>query len=187
MKPGKIVIIRGKVTAGKSTISHGLAKVLPGWIFIDQWKIKEMFEPLDLKDRTPLREISKNSMIIIMKGVIGKMGINIIVQETSQDFIKRSLGTDLKKYNYKLYSFFLNINLKNAVKRDIQRDKPTMRIGKKIKTNEEWEKTKAQPEKGDIVINTKNHNIKQVINIILKQIKEKRGKHPKSHLIRKAW
>ena len=62
----KIVIIRGLVTSGKTTTSYELAKALPGWIFIDVLKIKEMFEPLGLKDRTPLKEISKKAMVLII-------------------------------------------------------------------------------------------------------------------------
>ncbi|MBS3079578.1 hypothetical protein J4218_05640 [Candidatus Pacearchaeota archaeon] len=183
----KIVIIRGKVTAGKSTTSYELAKVLPRWIFIDQWKIKEMFEPLDLKDRTPLRFISKKAMILIMKEVIRKIGINILVQETSKEFVKKHLKNDLKKYNYDLYSFFLDIDLKNAIKRDIQREKPTMNLGKKIKTKEKWEKSKAQPERGDFIIDTGKYNAKEVVDIILKEISEKRKKHPNAYMIRKCW
>ena len=73
MKKRKIVIIRGIVTAGKTTISHELAKVLPGWIFIDIWKIKEMFEPLGFKtteERLPTRTISKKVMATMVRGVI---------------------------------------------------------------------------------------------------------------------
>lgn len=183
----KIVIIRGKVTAGKTTTSYELAKVLPGWIFIDQWKIKEMFEPLNLKDRTPLRFISKKAMVLIMKEVIRKMRINIIVQETSQSFVKKCLRKDIKKHNYKLYSFFLDVNFKDAIKRDLKREKPTMGLCKNIKTEDEWKRTKAQPERKDIIINTSEYNTNEVINIILKNINEKRKKHPDAHMIRKTW
>lgn len=183
----KIVIIRGVVTAGKSTTSYELAKVLPGWIFIDPWKIKEMFEPLDLKDRTPLKKISKETMLLIMKEVIRDLKINILVQETSQSFVKKYLKKDLKEYNYKVYSFFLDVNLKDAIKRDIQRDKPTININKENLNEEEWKKTKATPEKSDIIINTSNYDIEEVVNIILKNINEKRRKNPKAHLIRKCW
>lgn len=180
------MIIRGKVTAGKSTTSHELAKVLPGWIFIDPWKIKEMFEPLGLKDRTILKNTSKKAMVLIMRDVIINLGINIVVQETTQKFVMKKLRNDLKKQNYKLYSFFLDIDLESAIKRDIQREKPTMGIGKSIKTRAQWEKEKAQPDKGDFVIHTGKHSIKEVVDIILKEIGEKRKKHPNAHLVRKC-
>jgi hypothetical protein len=187
MKKRKIVIIRGKVTAGKSTTSYELAKVLPGWIFIDVWKIKEMFEPLGLKDRTYLISSSKKAMTVIMKEVIRNMGINILVQETTQKFIKKYLKEDIRNHNYKIYSFFLDNELEDAVKRDIKREKPTMHLGRKIKTNEEWKKTKGQPERGDIIVDTSKHNLKEVVDIILKEIGEKRRKHPHANLIRRCW
>ena len=105
MKQKKIIVIRGKVTSGKTTTSHELAKILPGWIFIDPWKIKEMFEPLELKNRTSLKNASKKAMLVIMKEVIRNLEINIIVQETTVKYIKKYLGKDLKKHNYKIYSF----------------------------------------------------------------------------------
>ncbi len=185
MTQKKIVIVRGKVTAGKTTTSHELAKVLPGWIFIDVWKIKEMFEPLGLKDRTVLINCSKKAMVLMMREVIRDLGINIIVQETTLSFLKKYLRNDLK--NYKIYSFFLDIDLQRAAKRDILREKPTMGLGKRIKTQEQWEKQKGVPEKGDFIIHTGNKRVKQVVDIILKEIGEKRRKNPNAHLIRKCW
>jgi len=182
----KIVIIRGLVTSGKTTTSYELAKILPRWIFIDVWKIKEMFEPLGLKDRTPLKTISKKAMVTIIREVIRKIGINIIVQETTQSFIKKYLKNDLKKHNYEIYSFFLDLNDKDVVKRDKQREKPTMGLEKEIKTGK-WRERRIKPDKKDIVINTSENSIKEVLNIILKKINEKSEKHPKPHSLRKSW
>ena len=187
MKKGKIIIIRGKVTAGKTTTSHALAKVLPGWILIDVWKIKEMFEPLELKDRKPLIKASKKSMIEIMRIVMRELGINIIVQETTQRFLKKHLRNDLKKHNYEIHSFFLDIDLKRAAKRDIQREKPTMHLGKKIKTEEEWKKQKGAPDRGDVIINTADKTPKEIVKLILKEVNEKPRKHPKADWIRRSW
>lgn len=181
----KIVIIKGKVTAGKSTTSYELAKVLPGWIFVDAWKIKEMFEPLDLKDRTPLKTISKDAMALIMKKVIEQMQINILIQESSIRFVKKKLGNLLKKYDYEIYSFFLDVEYDDAVKRDIEREKPTMNLSKHKK--EEWKSIKAQPEKGDIVINTSEMSIREVRDFILKNIDEKPKKNKNASLIRRCW
>lgn len=188
MKSKKMVIIRGLVTAGKTTTSYELAKVLPNYIFIDQWKIKEMFEPLGLglKDRIILKTASKKAMIVIMREVIRELGINIIVQESSRSFLNKYLGKDIKKYKYKIYSFYLEIDLKNAIKRDMQREKPTMNLSK-YSSEEEWLKTRVKPERNDIIINTSKNDIKTVVNIILKNIKEKRKSHPRAHYIRKSW
>ena len=185
MKERKIVIIRGLVTSGKSTTSHELAKVLPKWIFIDVWKIKEMFEPLNLKDRSVLKSASKKAMLAIMKEVMAISGINILVQETSRSYLTENLRDYLPKYNYKLYSFFLDVEYKDVIKRDIQREKPTM--FKKGLSEKSWKKGRAKPEKGDVIINTSKTPLKKVVDIILKEIGEKRKKHPKANLIRKSW
>jgi len=182
----KIVIVRGLATAGKSTTSHELAKVLPGWIFIDVWKIKEMFEPLGMKDRRPWIDITKKTMIYIMREVIRKFKINILVQETSRSFLIKYLGKDLRKCNYKVYSFFLDIDLKEAIKRDKRREKPTMRFGK-FNSEDEWRKGRASPERGDKIMHTGKNSTKEVVDIILNEIGEKREKHPRAHLIRRSW
>ena len=186
MKQRKIIVIRGKVTAGKTTTSHELAKILPGWIFIDPWKIKEMFEPLELKNRTSLKNASKKAMLVIMKEVIRNLEINIIVQETTVKYIKKYLGKDLKKHNYKIYSFFLDIDFKSAIKRDIQREKPTMGLSK-FKTEEEFSKKKAKPHRGDLAIDTSKHSIKEVVKQILNEVGERKGKHPRADWIRRCW
>lgn len=187
MKEKKIVIIRGKVTAGKTITSHKLAEVLPGWILIDPWKIKEMFEPLGLKNREPMKRASKKAMIEIMRIVLKELGINIIVQETTLKFIRKYLKNDLKKHNYKLYSFYLNVNYEDALKRDKQREKPTMFLGKDIKNEEQWKISKAQKERGDFEINTSDYSTKEVVKIILNQINEKARKNPNAWMIRKCW
>ena len=184
----KIVIISGLTTAGKTTSSYELAKVLPGWFFIDNWKIKEIFEPLGLKDRTQILDISKRATLMITKEVMGKMGRNIILQEAKRDYIMKKLGKDIKKYNYTLYSFFLKNKLEEAIKRDIKREKSTLGIGKRGWSKEDWErKGKKKPKRGDVVINTSEKNPKQVVEIILKAIKEKPKKHPYKKFLRKSW
>lgn len=190
LKKRKIVIIRGLITAGKTTTSYELAKVLPGWIFIDAWKIKEMFEPLNLRgdERKSMIKISKKTIKNIVKEVMNNFRFNIIVQESSQSFIKKYLRKELKKYNYKIYSFFLDIDVKSAEKRDIQREKPTMGINKKNLSHGEWLKYRVvNPEKEDMVIHTRMKSVKQILKMILKEIDEKPKKHPYAHTIRKSW
>jgi hypothetical protein len=49
------------------------------------------------------------------------------------------------------------------------------------------EKEKATPEKEDIIIHTTKRPVKEVVNMILKEINEKRRKHPRANWIRKSW
>jgi shikimate kinase len=183
----KIILISGMSTAGKSTISYALAKKLPSWVFIDIWRIKDIFEPLGLKKRDDIISISKKAVIMLTKEVIEKMGRNIILQEAKTDFIKRNLGKELKKHGYKVYSFCLTVPLKHAAKRDIKREKPTMGIGKDW-TEERWkEKIKKLIQKDDVSIDTSKFTKKQVVDIILKKVREKPKKHPRSKMVRRFW
>jgi gluconate kinase len=187
IKKRKIVIIRGIVTAGKTTTSYELAKVLPGWLFVDVWKIKEMFEPLNLEDRTPLKEISKKSMILIMKEAMKTMNVNIIVQESSQSFIKKYLSNEIREYGYELYSFFLDVDDKDIVKRDKQREKPDMNFEKEIEDGTFRSKRSVKVEKEDVVINTSFNSVNQVVDKILKEIDESKQKNPGAFKLRKSW
>lgn len=167
----KIIIIRGKSGAGKTTLSHALAEVLPNSAFIDIWKIKEMFEPLNLKDRKPHNEISKKAVALISREAI-KNGLakNLIFQESTVSRIRRELGKYLKKSD-KIYSFYLDVNLKDALKRNISREKDTM----PEKHFVDQDNVNKQ-EKQDIMINTSDYSIKQTIDKILKVVGEKRSK-----------
>jgi cytidylate kinase len=169
----KIVIIRGKSGAGKTTISYELAKVLPKYAFIDIWKIKEMFEPLRLENRDPQNKVSKDTVYYIIKSALkNKVIKNFIIQESTAEKVKINLKDFISKKD-KIYSFYLDVELKEALKRNKTRKKITM--DKKHFINQS---TKNLPkiEKEDFVINTSKNSIKEVIDIILREIKEKRGK-----------
>lgn len=193
MKHPKIVLIDGMSMAGKSTTSYNLARKLPGWVFIDIWRIKDIFEPLgystDLNRREveALMDISKKATMMITREVIRKTQRNIVLQEAKTDFIKKKLGKDLKKYNYKIYTVQLTVPFKQAIKRNIKRGKPTMGYLKNW-TEERWEnKIKRKTKKGDIVVDTFKNNPEKVIKIILKNIGEKPKKHPYEDKIRRYW
>ena len=186
-KKKKIVLISGLSTSGKTTVSHELTKVLPGWVFVDIWKIKEIFHPLGLKDRTDLINISKKSVITITREVIKKMRRNIILQEAKTDFIKKYLGKEINKYNYEIYSFYLKVDVKDAIKRDLKRRKPTMNIAKHLSDKAWKDLVQRKIKRNDFVIDTSKNNVKEVVNIILREINEKSKKHPKAHALRKSW
>jgi tRNA uridine 5-carbamoylmethylation protein Kti12 len=177
MKKRKIVLISGISTSGKTTASYNLIKKLPGWVFVDIWSIKNLFEPLGLKDRTDIGSISKKAVILIVREVMKKMQRNILLDDIKTEFIVRRLRKDLKKYNYELYIINLKVPFKYAIKRDIERAKPTIGIGKNW-TEERWNEKMKKLQKGNIVIDTSKNNPEKVVDIILKAINEKPKKHP---------
>jgi len=193
MKRPKIVLIDGLPTSGKSTTSYNLARKLPGWIFIDIWRIKDIFEPLgystdlDKKEADELMEISKEFTIKLAREVIKKTQRNIILQETTTKFAKKKLGKDLKKHNYQIFTVQLKVPMKEAVKRNIKRKKPTLNFLRGWDETRWENKIKKKTKKGDIVVDTFENNQEEAVKIILKAIGEKAKKHPYEKLVRKFW
>ena len=81
----------------------------------------------------------------------------------------------MKKYlkkEDKIYSFFLDVDLETALKRNEEREKNTMPKKHFIK---QAKNNLPRPDKNDIIINTSNKSKTQVINEILRIIGEKRS------------
>ncbi len=193
MKQPKIILLDGMPTSGKSTISYELARNLPGWLFADIWRFKDIFETLgyskglDKKEKDALEKIAKEALVKLIRGVIRKTQRNIILQDTTPKFVKKNFGKDLKKFNYNFQVIQLKVPFKEAKKRNKKRDKPDLSF-MKTWTEERWEsKIKKKIKKGDIVVDSFKNTPEQVVKIILKAIGEKSKKHPYEKHIRKYW
>ena len=193
MKKRKIVAIDGMTASGKSTTSYNLARQLPGWVFIDVWRIKDLFEPigysssLDRKEAGVLAEIAKGETVRLAREVMRKTGRGIILQELTVDFVKKKLGRVMKEQGYELLSVQLKVPLKHATKRDKKRGKPTLGVGSSW-TEEKWdEKVNRKIKKGDLVIDPSQARPDEVVKMILKHIGEKAGRHVHVDKIRRFW
>jgi len=112
MKKPKLVILRGKPAAGKSTAYGTLRKkkAMKDWLFVDHCKLKE-----DLG-----KELGKKSLFAVLKAVIPSKK-NIVIEEMSKKSIMESLKKEVKKYGYKIIVFQFEISLKKSKRRDIHR------------------------------------------------------------------
>lgn len=172
MKKSKIVILRGMVSSGKTTALHNLRKnrEMKDWIIINFNELKAQFKHLGDEKR---KEYGKRSLFAILK-ILMQTKKNILFDEMSEEGVRKNITYYLKKYNYEIIVFEFTVNVEKAIKREAQRMiirglKPR---GAKWVTSYHKDRLKiygVNP-KG-IIVDTTHLNEKQVINLILKNLK----------------
>jgi len=159
----KIIAIHGPMAAGKSTITEKIREKLPDHAYVDRPFIKRGLKPLGSKLAL---KISKAASFDILRQIM-KLGKNVIIQEVSDESLRRKLKHYLRKYNYTLSVFYIKCSLKEAKKRDKGRQKKT-----RPKLVEQVHKDFAEPSKHEIVIDTEKLSVRQSVNLILKMIQK---------------
>ena len=162
----KLVILRGKPAAGKSTAYANLKKrkEMKNWLFIDHCKLKTELG----------REKGKIALMDELKKAMPTKK-DIIIEEMSEKTLKKYIRYYIKKYDYKIITFQFEVSLKDSKNRDIRRviDKGHDRkfILKNIK-----ELHKMHDERFDkkaFLIDTGKLNKKQVVDFIIKKLRLK--------------
>ena len=163
MKKPKLVILRGKPTAGKSTAWRNLKKrkAMKDWLFVDHTNLKTNLG----------RELGKLSLFAILKTVMPSKK-DIIIEEMSEETLRKYINKEIKKYNYKIITFQFEISLKRAGKRNIQRAKdkwhPLM-SKKELKGLHKMHKERIDPR--GILIDTSKLGKRKVVEFILERLK----------------
>ena len=179
----KIVIIRGPPASGKSTTFQNLrkSKKLNEYVFVNHPLIKNMFEGHSEKDI-----LQKKVLASVLKEIM-KSNKNIILEEMAIESMNKLLGKSLKKYNYDVVSFRLEVTPELTYKRDIQRVKNKNHDRKEhlskfkrlyggktlnqkqavISLHDMWKKRR---DKRDIVIDTSKLTKKQVVEFIVERL-----------------
>jgi predicted kinase len=168
----KLVLLRGKPTSGKSTALHNLKNKpkLKNWAFVDNTAIKEMFRSLGDENR---RQLGKLSLMQVLK-VVMKTQRNIIIEEMSEDTLRKHINYYIKKYNYKIITFQFEVNLKEANKRNIKRAKDNWHPIMTKKELKDWHLThKKTFDKNAHLIDCNKLSKKQVVEFILTTLKLK--------------
>ncbi len=159
------------MASGKSTIINELlqSKFFKRYVFIDTAYLKDiMLKYVKKKDRKLAIETTKKAMIIIFRKIMPKK-FNILTQEISSNFINKSFKKEIKKYNYKIKSFYLDCSFETAKKRWIKRE-----TAKYVKLNhahfEKMHKKHARIDNRDCIINTEKNSPKKAAALIIKEI-----------------
>lgn len=157
----KLVILRGKNAAGKTTAFRTLMKrkEMKNWIFVDATAIKQKLG----------KGKGKVKMHVDIKRVL-ETGKNIMTEETSIKTVKKYIK-DFKGYETKVFQF--HINLKTAIKREALRRK----IKGMPPRGAEWVKEmhkyhEERVDKDATHIKVDKLTKKQIVDFILKRLKD---------------
>ena len=163
MKKPRIIIFRGRPTSGKSTAYANLRKrkIMKDWLFVDHCALKNNLG----------RELGKKSLFAILKVVISSKK-DIVVEETSEETLKKYVGSYIKKHGYKIIVFQFTVRTKTAYKRDVQRARAKWHpfMGKR-QIDELHQMHDERFDKNAILVDTNKLGKKKVIDLILSKIK----------------
>jgi len=165
MKQPKIVILRGKPTAGKSTAYANLQKKkqMKNWLFVDHANLKQKLG----------RDLGKKALFAVLKAVMPSKK-NILIEETSEETLRKYINSAVKKYNYQIITFQFEVSLKEAYKRNVQRAKQKWHpfMGKKeVKRLHKMHEERF--EYNAFLVDTGKLGKMQVIEFILKKLRMK--------------
>jgi predicted kinase len=169
-KNPRLIILRGKPTAGKTTAFHNLEKDkrMKNITFIDFSAIKNKFSKLPDEER---RTRGKETLFKILKELIPSKK-DILIEEMSKETIEKYLEKEIKKYHYKIIVFQFEISIETAYKRNIQRAKENWHpIMTKPKIEGLHKLHEERFDKEAILINTENLNQKGVVDFIAGKLK----------------
>jgi tRNA uridine 5-carbamoylmethylation protein Kti12 len=163
MKKSKMVILRGRPTSGKSTAYANLQKKneMKDWLFVDHANLKEKLG----------RELGKKSLFSVLKTVMPSKK-NIIIEEMSEETVRKHIGSYIKKYNYKIVVFQFTVRTETAYKRDVKRAKAKWHpfMGKK-KIKEMHDMHDERFDKNAFLIDTNKFSKKKVVDFVLEKLK----------------
>jgi predicted kinase len=165
----KIIILRGKPTAGKSAAFDSLRrdKRLQKVVFIDHVAIKRMFSNLgnDLR-----KSLGKEVLFYAMRKVMD-LGKDIMIEEMSREAVEKHLKKEIKKHDYGIIVFQFDVSLPIAYKRNIQRSKA---LKHKLMKKEELDRMHKEHErildKMGIMVDTDKLNERDTVEFIIKRI-----------------
>lgn len=180
MKQHKLIIIRGPAGVGKSTISRELTKKIKAEVIhFDKIMHKLALDYIPGDKWIPLDKFLKADKVMIYKFKEILKRKNLIIDG---NFYHKEQIKDLRDNLGCLhYVFTLKADLNECIKRDKLRkqklgDKAIRDVFKLVSAFDYGK-----------IINTNDKTSKEVVDIILKEIGEKRKKHSYADRIRKSW
>ena len=165
-----LININGPMAIGKSTLTTKIWRHLKNWPFVDRPMIKRGLKPLG---GALSKEISKKATYEIIKDL---MKIDetpgIIVAELDPEIINKKIGKEMKKYGYKLLPFRLICSVKEAEKREIQRQKERGGLKPILSHLRKIHSEFKHPHNFEVIIDTEKNSVDKSFKLMKKTIKE---------------
>lgn len=164
MKQPRIVILRGKPTAGKSTAWHALGqdKRMKDFIFIDFAKKKGELGKDEAKKW--LFEELKQKMLT---------GKDIIIEEMSEETLRKYIDKEIEENEYKILVFQFEISIETAHKRNFQRAEEKWHpLMEKEKLEELHKMHEEKFDKNAILVDCNKLDKEQVVELIIKKLEQ---------------
>jgi len=159
----RIIVLRGKPTAGKSTAFFNLKKrkEMRKFLFIDHCSLKNKLG----------KEQGKKALFEEIKNLLPTKK-DIVIEEMSKETLRKNMGYYLRKYKYFIIVFQFEVSKLEAYKRNIQRARERWHP----KMEKEWiDKMYALHEqrfdRKAILVDCDKLNKKQVVEFIIKKLK----------------
>jgi len=172
MKHPKLILLKGKPTAGKSTAWHSLRedKRMKDWVFIDVAKMKGQFNNLGDETR---KKLGKKLLFYTLKQVM-PLKKNIIIEEMSEKTLRKYINPVIKKYSYKIITFYFDVSIEEAHERNVQRAKdkwhPYM-AKKKLEEFHRYHVKELEEDVNPIMVDCNKLSKKKVVELIIKNLK----------------
>ena len=158
--PPTILIIRGPMASGKSTVCKILDEKLQDFLFLDRAYVKNtMLKKMSNKELA--RKISKTAVYAMMQELMSEK-YNLLLQEQSTLSVQKEFAEFIEKYNYKVVSIFLTCDVETAIKRDWKRGRKT-----RVNLVKEMHRLHGKADKEDIIIKTDKHRLEETVHMIL--------------------
>jgi|CXWL01.1.fsa_nt_gi cytidylate kinase len=155
------IIIRGPAGVGKSTVANLLHSKIPNSAKIDVDLIKRMIS----EDSSVIRTNIAHSVSFSFAKELINNHYNIIIEEVFRDDHYFDVRKVFVESDYKCVTFFLSASLETLIQRDS--DRKTKTKGKETISNLNKE---ILPRKNEIVINTEQLSIEEVVHNIMEEI-----------------
>lgn len=169
MNTPRLVILRDKPTAGKSTTFKTFKKDrrLRNLIFVDFHSIKNRFDYLSDEQR---KKLGKEVLFSVLKNIMPAKR-DILIEEMSRDTIQINIKEEIKKGGYVIVVFQFEVSLETAKIRNVVRAKekthPLMNA-KQLERLHEMHEEKF--DKKGILVDTNLIDKKQVVEFIVNKL-----------------